>query len=298
VTFTEAQLLYGHTTPYTKFVSEEGQDICEELTETFEKGPPWQQNRHYWELIALAKNLELLFFEEKDPAVTNRALVTFFDYLPQEPEGPEEADAPSADINMDKLGKQARKHAKQLVRDATSMQRFPSSAGDVTADLLSEAKGQLAASLTDADAQDAEGTRGVIALLGALALAAKADPALQSLVTKFERKQALVAKECKRKEVLAAEAKALAAKECKMKEVLAAEATAWEVAQCKRNEAWEVEVEQGALRATQRKDTAHCLWDVVWFEESRTPGGLGRRSRATVTEVNLFHEEIFATHWD
>jgi hypothetical protein len=176
-------------------------------------------------LIALAYNLQLLFDEERDAAVTNRALVTFFGYLPQEPEGPGEADAPPAEIDMDKLSKQARHYGMSLVRNAASMQRFPSislvnyartglrqfragteadamhavllllgrllladstwaelhtlltlPAEGVDAALLSKAKGQLAALLTGADAQDAEGTRGVITLLGALGLAAKVDP--------------------------------------------------------------------------------------------------------------------------
>jgi hypothetical protein len=35
--------LFQHKTAYKQFVSRDGQDICDELTDTFEKAPPWRQ---------------------------------------------------------------------------------------------------------------------------------------------------------------------------------------------------------------------------------------------------------------
>jgi hypothetical protein len=163
-------LFFGHKTAYQQFVSRDGQDICDELTDTFEKAPPWRQHRHYWELIALAYNLQLLFDEERDAAVTNRALVTFF----QEPEGPGEADAPPAEIDMDKLSKQARSYGKQLVKNAASMHRFPS------IPLVNYAKTGLRRFRAGAEA---DAMHAVMLLLGRLLLADSTWAELQALLT-------------------------------------------------------------------------------------------------------------------
>jgi hypothetical protein len=96
-------------------------------------------------------------------------------------------------------------------------------------DFLSKAKGQLAALLTDADAQGAEGTVDLRPpyLLGALGLKAKGAPLVRSLVTVFETKQA---EERKKLEDLAAgerkKKEALAASERKKEEDLAVNANA------------------------------------------------------------------------
>jgi hypothetical protein len=94
----------------------------------------------------------------------------------------------------------------------------------------------------------------VITLLGALGLAAKVDPPLRPLLKLFEKKQARVANESKRKKDLAArkEKEDLAAKEKERKEkedlltdtaTLAAKANALAA----ETKAWEAEVEQGVL---------------------------------------------------